>query len=99
MDFTKKTIKTGMIVELENGDRGMVIKGDFPTMLCGHQKMAVINSIGFYAGSMWDENLKTKNRNDRQYDVRKVLMPCLSDFKSMVYRKNLPEIYAGECDE
>lgn len=99
MDFTKKTIKSGMVVELANGDRGMVIKGDFQTMLDGPQKMAVINSIGFYCGSMWDENLKTKDRNDSRYDVRKVFAPHLNMFEFMVYDKHLTEICAGECDE
>ena len=55
----KSLLKSGMVVEYNNGERALVLVGDLPTELYGIQKFVFLNrdSDGFMNGSGYDDNL------------------------------------------
>lgn len=78
--FTKDDLKTGMRVELRNGQQFLVLL-DYETTSYG--KGAFVRDNGFMSIRTYDDNLIMRNDRDKQYDVMKVFKP--SSDSSVLY--------------
>lgn len=67
-EFTKDDLKTGMVVELRNGRRYLVLRGELPISSYGIQNLAFINGDGFTC-DIYLNSLKGINID---YDIVKV---------------------------
>lgn len=74
VDFTKSDLKTGMVVESRNGDKYLVVRGDFHTECYSEQKIMFIASNSFMPGSDYNSSLKIIDEK-KDYDIVKVYKP------------------------
>lgn len=74
VDFTKSDLKTGMVVESRNGDKYLVIRGDFYAEFYSKQKIMFIANNYYMPGTDYDSLLKTID-GEKDYDIVKVYKP------------------------
>jgi len=67
----KSDLKTGMMVEYNNGKYGIVLKS-VETMTYGVQDLFIANENGFMTGSAYDENLICRGNANSSYTILKV---------------------------
>lgn len=71
----KKTeLKTGMVVEVRNGDKYMCLMENIPTKFYGSQPL-FINNKSFMCFDNYNENLERVESFDGRYDIIKVYQP------------------------
>ena len=75
--FTKADLKTGMRVELRNGQVYIILK-DFDTVTYGHQDIFLARNSTFMIGSDYSDDLTRSKINKSQYDIISVF-DSLSD--------------------
>ena len=62
--FTKSDLKTGMVVELANGNKYMVLTGDLPTHHYGRQNILFVDGgSGFITGKNYNEEMIYERNN------------------------------------
>jgi hypothetical protein len=69
----KSDLKTGMLVQYNNGDYSIVLK-DVETQHYGHQELffADVEKIGFMTGDSYNDNLVCEGRFGSNYTIKKV---------------------------
>ena len=66
--FTKKDLKSGMWVELRNGDRYMVIE-DCDTMFYGKQRFCLITNDGYLTSDEYTDCLTCSDSEQNEFDI------------------------------
>ena len=56
--MTKDDLKTGMVVEISDGSKFMVIKGDFNTTVYGKQSLMFISHNGYAIGDSYNNSFE-----------------------------------------
>lgn len=94
----KKMLKSGQIVETNNGERFLVLK-DCYTKLYGHQKICFVSEDGFLTGDDYNKKLKQKYKGSGIYNIRKIynfyVSPKAFNTIKDMYRVHLEE-YDGD---
>lgn len=90
MEFTKDDLKTGMVVEYANGEKALVLVGEFETDCYGKQNVMFIDSCGFMNGSSYNSDLfdVDEDREDDDYTIVKIYKPCVHGLEDMLRNCN-----------
>ena len=79
--MTKSDLRTGMIVELRNEERYMVLKEEkLETYSHVNQLIMFVNQYGFMDGDGFNDDLKD-NGYGYEYNIVKIYKPCIRAFK------------------
>lgn len=79
LEMTKDDLKTGMVVETRDGNKYMVIRGEFNTTNYGEQSLMFIRPDGFNHNDVYaDDLIHTKYKD---FDVVKIYAPPMRGFK------------------
>lgn len=79
LEMTKDDLKTGMVVETRDGNKYMVIRGEFNTTNYGEQSLMFIRPDGFNNNDVYaDDLIHTKYKD---FDVVKIYAPPMKGFK------------------
>lgn len=70
----RQLLKTGMVVEYENGHKALVIIGELRSELYGDQSMMFVSNDGFMNGTSYDELLKSSYGI---YNIDKIYKPII----------------------
>ncbi len=82
----KSDLKTGMVVENRNGERYMVIVGNFQTTICDKQDVAFVGGNGFDIASNYDDELGCVEF--KELDIVKIYRPRVRPFGHMLWDRD-----------
>lgn len=95
--MTKNDLRTGMVVELRNGQRYLVLLGELPTACYGVQEGILISDDGFKTMDTFNDGLRNINCGDDSCDVIKVFKGNISSFRGTL-SQNLAPIWTWQSD-
>ena len=79
-EFTLDYLQTGMVVEMRDGDKMMVLRGDFTTDRYGKQRIVFHNDYSFSLGGNYSSDLT--NNKYRKCDIVKVYKPNMAGMQN-----------------